>query len=396
VNSLNGRKRVLLFTDWFLPGYKGGGPIQTIAGMIENLSNEIEFLVVTRDRDLGDLVPYKDIELETWISFGPAKVYYWSPGLISKIKLLASIRKIKYEIIYLNGVFSAASTIFPIICKWFGLLKKVPIVIAPRGELSVGALGIKSVKKKAYLNLAKCLGWYAKVGWHASSQFEKDEIFFNFGKSAESVLIAPNLSPRPQIKKLPTIAKISCEAKMVTLSRISRKKNIDYALKLLMQVKGKISLDIYGPCEDKAYWAECQMLIEKLKKNVSVRYLGEVTHECVISTLNQYDYFIFTTLGENYGHVIREAMAAGLPVIISDRTPWRDLQSKGIGWDLPLEQPQLFIDVIEQSIKVENDEYQKSAIKAREYSISTSNQTESISANLEVFIHKEYGAIYGG
>ncbi len=35
------KRNVLVFTDWFLPGFKGGGPIQTIAGTIENLSGDI-------------------------------------------------------------------------------------------------------------------------------------------------------------------------------------------------------------------------------------------------------------------------------------------------------------------------------------------------------------------
>ncbi|MEY4787308.1 MAG: hypothetical protein RL692_1202, partial [Planctomycetota bacterium] len=52
------RLRVILFVKNYLPGYKSGGPLRTIINMIESMSNEIDFLVVTRDRDVGDLEPY--------------------------------------------------------------------------------------------------------------------------------------------------------------------------------------------------------------------------------------------------------------------------------------------------------------------------------------------------
>jgi glycosyltransferase involved in cell wall biosynthesis len=55
-----------------------------------------------------------------------------------------------------------------------------------------------------------------------------------------------------------------------------------------------------------------------------------------------HDLFILPTLGENYGHVIVEAWAAGVPVLLSDQTPWRGLSGKRIGWDFPLSSPHLF------------------------------------------------------
>ena len=53
--------------------------------------------------------------------------------------------------------------------------------------------------------------------------------------------------------------------------------------------------------------------------------------------LFEYHFFILPTLGENFGHVFIEALAAGCPLIISNRTPWLELEKKGIGWDIPLE-----------------------------------------------------------
>ncbi len=386
VNQNIKKRRVLLFTDWFLPGFKGGGPIQTIAGMIENLSEDIDFYVVTRDRDLGSILPYPDIESEVWNKFGQAKIYYWQPTLRAKLKILNSIKKINYEIIYLNGVFSFASTVFPLFCCWIGLVKRAQIVIAPRGELSEGALGFKPLKKRMYLAVAKCVGLYAGVLWHASSEFEKEEILVNFGDSLRGIVVAPNLSPKYVVRNDRLHEKTPGIVKLVTLSRISRKKNIHYALKLLAKVKGEVKYYIYGPREDKEYWAKCMVLIRNLPSNILVYYMGEIPHENVNNELSQYDYFIFPTLGENYGHVIREAMMAGLPVIISNKTPWRDLENKSVGWDLPLEKSELFVEIIDRCIQINDAEYQKSSKKAKRYSIEMSNHADSISANQSLFL----------
>ena len=59
-------------------------------------------------------------------------------------------------------------------------------------------------------------------------------------------------------------------------------------------------------------------------------------------SLAKNDLFFFPAHGENYGHVIAEAMAAGCPVLISDQTAWRNLEEKGAGWDLPLDAPGRF------------------------------------------------------
>jgi glycosyltransferase involved in cell wall biosynthesis len=56
--------------------------------------------------------------------------------------------------------------------------------------------------------------------------------------------------------------------------------------------------------------------------------------------------FFFPTRGENYGHVIAESLSVGTPVLISDQTPWRELSSDGLGWDLPLEAADIFLEKI--------------------------------------------------
>ena len=60
------------------------------------------------------------------------------------------------------------------------------------------------------------------------------------------------------------------------------------------------------------------------------------------------DLFFLPSRAESFGHAILEALQAGCPILISDRTPWRNLAASGVGWDLSLDRPELFRDVIER------------------------------------------------
>jgi glycosyltransferase involved in cell wall biosynthesis len=62
-----------------------------------------------------------------------------------------------------------------------------------------------------------------------------------------------------------------------------------------------------------------------------------VPNEQVIQVLQEHHLFVLPTFGENFGHAIFEALLAGKPVLISDKTPWLGLEKKKLGHDLPLE-----------------------------------------------------------
>src|SRR3546814_15539936 len=66
-----------------------------------------------------------------------------------------------------------------------------------------------------------------------------------------------------------------------------------------------------------------------------------------LPALSRHDIFFLPTFGENYGHVIAEALEAGLRLLICDQTPWRGLAEAGVGHDLPLNQPEAFVTAIE-------------------------------------------------
>ena len=66
---------------------------------------------------------------------------------------------------------------------------------------------------------------------------------------------------------------------------------------------------------------------------------------------------LLPTLGENFGHVISEALVGGCPVIISDQTPWRDLEKEQVGWDIDLNDEVSFVNAIQYCINLDHDQY---------------------------------------
>lgn len=127
------------------------------------------------------------------------------------------------------------------------------------------------------------------------------------------------------------------------VARVSRMKNTLAAIRMVGQLGGCVELDLWGPLEDMEYWATCRQQILLCRPNVKVRYRGEVAHERLHALLASYDAMLLPTLGENFGHSIIEALSAGLPVVISDRTPWRGLMDVGVGADVSLDNEPEFV-----------------------------------------------------
>jgi len=173
---------VLLFSGFYLPGYKGGGPIRTIANMLQALGQEIDFSLVTSDRDLGDGSAYPSISPNIWIrTDSTTAIYLSSNGFLRKLNQLIS--GYTGDAIHLNSFFSFRFSILPLLL-WRIHKPGRPVILGPRGEFSQGALALKSAKKRAYLALVKHLGLYKNVIWHASTEHEAADIRRVMGASA--------------------------------------------------------------------------------------------------------------------------------------------------------------------------------------------------------------------
>lgn len=316
--------RVLCVLDYYLPGFKGGGPLRTIANMRHLLAGKVELAIFTRDRDLGSDQRYCGIETDCWIKTADGPLYYANQKNFSAAGLQRAIAGQPVTLLYLNSFFSFRSSI-EIYHRARRQEPRLPILLAPRGEFSLGALAIKPTKKRLFLTLCKIFRLYRDVIWHASTAAEQTDILRQFPYAVGRIHLAED--PVDIGAAIPAADRRapspSGQLRLCFLSRISPMKNLDGLLRALAQSPAQIALDIWGPVEDGAHWRLCQRLMAALPAHVTVQHKGPVTPDAVSATFAAYDLFAFPTHGENFGHVIFEALRAGTPVLISDRTPWK-------------------------------------------------------------------------
>lgn len=380
------RPRILVLIEYYLPGYRGGGTIRSLANLIEAMGDELEFLVLTTDRDSGSTAPYPGIVAGEWQPVGKAMVRYLGPGERSFVRLARIVRDTPHDLLYFSSYFMPRSTILPLLLRRLGWIGGSPVILGPRGEFSPGAIGIRARKKRLYLWFAQALGLLRDVVWQASTELEREDIRREIGSGAE-IVEAIDVSPSYEhwtggASRPP---KEAGTARLCFVSRVSPKKNLRFALELLRDLTEPVELDIYGPIESAGYWAECEAVIATLPPNVRVTSHGPIPYVRLGALLAQHDLFLFPTLGENFGHTIVEALAAGCPVLVSDQTPWRDLQAAGVGWDLPLDQPEAFRRVLRQVVAMPESAHAEMRRRARAFALRAADQTRAVEENRRMF-----------
>jgi hypothetical protein len=93
------RIRVLAFVDYYLPGYKGGGPAHSVSRLASHVSEETEFFVFTRDRDLGDERPYPEVARGEWTERGGVKCHYSRPDQLGLRSILRAVRDVRPDVV---------------------------------------------------------------------------------------------------------------------------------------------------------------------------------------------------------------------------------------------------------------------------------------------------------
>lgn len=350
-------KKILIFVESFLPGFKGGGPVTSISNLVKLIDKNFDVCIVTKNHDVGETKQYENITTDKVVDYKGYKIIYLSKTnrkTISKV-----IEKFNPDLLYLNGLFPIATQIVMLLNK---IKYHKKMIIAPRGELQENALNIKKTKKHIYLFFYKFFKLYKYTYFHTTDIIETERIKKLFG--VDDIIELPNAV---QVYKFNPLKKKENELKLIFVSRISKKKNLEYALKVLQDVKSKVKFDIYGPKEDIEYWSKCESLIEELPKNIEVNYKGSLEQDKIVLVMRKYHAFFFPTKSENFGHVIVEAMQVGLIPIISDQTPWIDLEYHSAGWDINLSEQRKFVTVIERLYTMDSKTFRNLSLNTIEY-----------------------------
>lgn len=366
------KRKVLIFYDYFTPAFKAGGPIQSLANLIKFLSDYYDFYIYTSNKDL-DHSPL-DVTHDRWLAYEPNGMIYYSSLRRPRFSTIADVIKpIRPDIIYINGLYSLGTVIWPLFFVKSRIGFDGRVVIAPRGMLSLSALAIKKWKKRTYLIILKFLVRKSKLYWHATSKEEKESIN-DFLPDSGEVVIAQNI---PNIKPYATKVQLDemspLPLRLVTIAVISPMKNIYEVVEALTSLDFPVSYDIYGPIKDQRYWRECQRLITRLPDHIEVNYKKELDPDKVGQTLPNYQIYIQPSQSENFGHSIFEALQAGLPVITSLRTPWVRLKESESGRNVEPNKEGIANGLIELKGEIEQrkefgaKQYVKDYLKTKDY-----------------------------
>ena len=331
-------KHILISYDYFFPGFKAGGPIQSLVNLVLLLQKDYKVSVFTGAYDLNENNPYQRIKLNEWNAVllpgtsTSIDVWYADTQKLRYKDVVNTLNFIKPDIIYINSMYSLQFLIYPL----FAIKKlnlKTRIVICPRGMLQNGALQVKALKKKLFLKCFKGSGLLNNVYWHATNQEEKKDIKKHFPVYS-NITVASNI-PKLPYKIFSKSIKETGKLKLIYLSLISEKKNLHLLLQVLSKSVVGITLDIYGPIKDKSYWENnCTSLIKELGGRVE--HKGEIQPLHVQEKFEQYHALALLTKGENFGHAIYECLSVGRPVITSYFTPWNKLTEKKAGWNVDI------------------------------------------------------------
>lgn len=370
------RPRVLVFADWFVPGYRAGGPIKSLKNLIAAVP--CDFLVYTRITDYHSSIPYSGIVEGTFnkVSENCTVVYVYQHRMNVR-SVFSILKKESYDQIYLNSLFSVKFTLIPLlICRTHGLNSRV--IVAPRGMLKSGALTIKPWKKSLFLTLCKFL--YSGITWHATNEQEKKEIVGKFPRA--KVIVAPVIPsadpPKPMLEH-----KISGRLRLVTFSRVSSEKGILEAIRWVNELPTEldVSFDIYGAMPTGEYLEQCKT--EAASSN-RVNLKGEVNPNIITEIYTQYEAFFLPTWGENYGHAIAEALLSKKPVVISNRTPWRNLYESKAGFDVELNR-EAVSEALMYLANLDHEHYQTWCEGAYTYAQKVLNDPFVVKANQSLF-----------
>jgi glycosyltransferase involved in cell wall biosynthesis len=320
--------KIVILYDYFLPAFKAGGPIQSIANLIRNLDTQFEIYVISSNLDLGCDIPL-DVETNTWQDFenGKANVIYLTKENITISHIKKIIKEISPDKIFVNGIYSIPFSIAP--AYYFSNIA----IIHVRGMLHPGALDQKAIKKKIFLGIFKLLSLHKKIRFCVSDQKEKEYTQAIFGKISK-INIAQNFPASFDV--LPANSKETGTLNLMSIALISPMKNHLLVLEALTLVKNSITWYIYGPIKDKTYWGNCEKLISQLPPNIKVKYMGDINPTGVYNALATCDLFILPSQSENFGHALYEAMIAGKPIITSHNTPWNLLEENNAGYNVNL------------------------------------------------------------
>ena len=361
--------RICLVSSSFHPATFYGGPISATWGLSKKLAeNGYEIYVSTTNANGDEKLSVESnhfLEKENHVF-----VKYYNEQIINKFSfsflfgIWFDIKK--SDIVYIQYLFHY-TVLFSLL---FSVFQKKKIVVCPRGSFSFFTLNNKFILiKLLWLNFF-VRPFLKKIIWQACSYLEEKDILNKFpnanvkvindGIDYEAFQNSILVSRNELLNKFTGITFNDVSNIFFSMGRLHKIKGFDVlidAFNLLLEKDKYAKLIIAGA--DDGVWRKLKNQINELNLGSSVFLIGAVNFEDKKLLFNNCDYFTLASEFESFGIVIAEALSCGKPVVISNKTPWKDIQINNCGI-LADNEKNSFSDAFS---KIINEKYESSLIK---------------------------------
>ncbi|MEG4320465.1 MULTISPECIES: hormogonium polysaccharide biosynthesis glycosyltransferase HpsP [unclassified Microcoleus] len=335
-----------------------GGPSQMVLGLSAALASQgIDVTIITTNCN-GDIgqdpldvplnLPIKQNGYEIiYFRCSPFRRYKFSLSLLQWLNENAR----QFNLAHIHALFSPVTTFAATIARYH----KLPYIIRPCGMLDPADLQKKKFLKQIYAAILERPNLAGAAAIHFTSKQEA-KISERFGLDSTGKMPVPQEDftgkmPVPQdlIIPLGVTADIYPEILpdseipiILFMSRIEPKKGLELLITALESILAdgiKFNFILAGSNpQDADYETQIKLQIKKLSLEQFTTITGFVSGDLKAELLRKADLFVLPSYYENFGIAVAEAMAAGVPVVISDRVYiWEDIQQAEAGWVVPLE-----------------------------------------------------------
>ncbi len=248
----------------------------------------------------------------------------------------------------------------------FARKNDLPMVIQPHGMLEPWAIKHKAWKKRIAMALFQ-RGDLASAETLIATSMAEYENFRQLG-FRQPIAVIPNgvRIDSPQISVPEPAAHESEDRTALFLSRIHPKKGLINLIRAWAQLAPKgWRLRIAGS-DECGHLQKIMDLVAELNIESSVEYVGLVGGERKIALYRNADLFVLPTFSENFGVVVAEALAYGVPVITTRGAPWSDLKTYGCGWWVEIGEEPL-VHALREAMALSDEERREMGARGREY-----------------------------
>lgn len=367
------KKRVLIIYRSYFPSLSHLGPATAIRNLVTNMSGDYDFHILTLNHEFATGSPLFKETLHREV--GPHAVVEYVPRGMGGLRILAQRLRENFHAIDIQCAFDPLLAIPALTMCRFGMAGNSRIYHTPHGIFMDVIMSAGRLKKELFCRAADAVGLYRKVTHLAGSPGEETDLRRNHFRDQSIHVVSQFVEtvPVPDRKRL----KPTNQLRIAFVGRVTEQKNLLFAIDILKRLKVPAAMDVFGAVGDEAYFAACNTSIARGLGNAEIRFKGGIAKAALFAQLPEYDVLLHPTLGENFGHSIVEALYLGLPVLISDRSPWTDVGSHGAGWSLPVSDPQPFADRLEE-IYAMGEEWSALSDGALRYAHATFDSTQTV------------------